>query len=281
MLEFCELRVDEEFANLLFGSDEGKRLSDSVRKVTINTNDTRYKEIGLLQTSLRQTTGKPFFYGWCFLRKYTKNELESAGLFTINSTSFFEPPGEECGTKYDETVACSQCGAGAKQLGNLYLDWRKIPKSKDISQTIADEIIVSRRFVELFQSNNLTGAEFNPVCRKPSSRISSTDWFQLHVPCHDIEIVPPTKIGIGPFDEDLAGECRCSLGDLLGLNLLSEVSINRASYTGTDIIASNHFVGTRRGLLRPRRLLFISPRFRQILEQEKIKGFKLEIAHLI
>jgi hypothetical protein len=67
---------------------------------------------------------------------------------------------------------------------------------------------------------------------------------------------------------------------LLGLARLSEVWISRSSYTGSDIIASSQFVGTRRGLLRPERFLLISPKIQKIFEKQNVKGCKIEVAHL-
>jgi hypothetical protein len=90
-----------------------------------------------------------------------------------------------------------------------------------------------------------------------------------------------TRVGINPFDDDSKGECRCPLGDLIGLNLLSEVSISATSRGDADIVASRQFIGVRRGLLRPRRVILISPRVRRLIESEKLKGVKIEVAHLV
>ena len=40
-------------------------------------------------------------------------------------------------------------------------------------------------------------------------------------------------------------------------------------------------IGTRRGLLRPRRVILISPRVRQLLVEEKVKAFETDVAHLV
>ena len=106
-------------------------------------------------------------------------------------------------------------------------------------------------------------------------------WHQLVVTAASAEIGPPTRVGINPFDDDPEGECRCPLGDLIGLNLLSEVSIRAASRGDTDIVASRQFVGTRRGLLRPRRVILISPKVWRLIESEKPRGIGIEVAHLV
>ncbi len=46
MREIYEVRVPEEYAGLLFDSDEGERLGDLVRKVLMPANDQRLQRIG-------------------------------------------------------------------------------------------------------------------------------------------------------------------------------------------------------------------------------------------
>ena len=106
-------------------------------------------------------------------------------------------------------------------------------------------------------------------------------WHQLVVTSANAEMVAPTHVGINPFDDDRKGECRCALGDLIGLNLLSEVSINAATRGGGDIVCSRQFIGARRGLLRPTRVNLISPKFRKLIESESLKGVDIEVAHLV
>ena len=106
-------------------------------------------------------------------------------------------------------------------------------------------------------------------------------WHQLVVTSVTAEITPPTRVGINPFDDDPKGECRCPLGDLIGLNLLSEVSICAASRGHDDVVCSRQFIGVRRGLLRPCRVIVISPKFWTLIESENLKGVDIEVAHLV
>jgi hypothetical protein len=78
MRETIELRVNEQFAHLLFRDHEGVRLSDMVRKVTLSTSDPRYRMVGELQRRLRGERGKAFFYGWDLTRRYTATEIRRA-----------------------------------------------------------------------------------------------------------------------------------------------------------------------------------------------------------
>ncbi len=280
MREIAEFRIDEQFSSLLFSSNEGKKLGNIVRKVEINTKDARFRRVGELQDQLRSERGKPFFYGWDIRRKYSASELKAASLLRWQIWSVFEPAGEECGTVYDESTACPRCGAGATQVGPLILDLKRVPKGRDFSRTIAGEIVVSKRAVDLFVRNSVDGVKLTPVRDSRSPDVESKDWFQLQIEDVHAEIVQPTRAGIGPFDDDEGGKCRCAMGDVIGLNLLSEVSISSESRGKADFIASRQFVGVRRGLLRPERIMLISPKVWELISSEKVKGSGIEVAHV-
>jgi len=345
MKEIVEFRVNEDFASLLFGADEGIRLSDLVRKVEIDSADPKYKRIGELQRKIKGRNGKYFFAGWSIHREYTNAELAAAECFQLKIAAVFEPAGESCGTKYDESGACPICHAGAVQVSDLRLDLRKVPKGKDIARTIShDEWIVSQRLAERMIDLKLTGFSLRPVIHRaryeddqldlskvPSGReilrkaksagvtssawefsvwinrteqrdlhdearaeftvlkgnegsrmgVSMPVWHQLVVTNTNAEIVAPTRCGIGPFDQDKKGLYRCPRKDIIGLNLLSEVSVRRGSRTDTDFVCSREFIGVRRGVLRPVRVILISRRVRALFEAEGIQGFETEVAHLI
>lgn len=281
MREIAEFTVSEEFASMMFADDEGERRGTLFRKVKIDTKDPRFEQVGRLQRELRATKGKPFFYGWDVTRHPNRQEFEQAGLFLLKITAGFEPAGEECGTEYDETFACPRCGAGARQVGPLSIPVSRIPRGKDIAATIAGEVVISRRMAEILKLHEISGVALAPVLTGAKSRVESTEWFQLSVTHSTAEITLPTRAGANLFDPDLAGEFRCPLGHLLGLNLLSEVSISAASRGDADFVCSHQFVGMSRGLLRPERLILVSPKVGRLIKSEKIKGCRLEVAYLV
>ena len=290
MKEVCEFRVQEKHASRLFAPNEGKKLGwtkqfgdefVTVRKIELAVDGPQFKRVGELDALIKKKRGDYFYAGWDITRCYSADEFENAELFLLNNISTFEPAGEEFGTQYDESSACLRCKSGAKQISPLFLDWKRIPKGKAIARTIAGEIIISSRLVELFEKHSITGAVFHPIRHSPASSAESKEWFQLIVKSCDAEVMPKTRTGVNPFDEDKAGEYRCPMEDLIGLARLSEVWINRSSYNGYDIVASRQFIGTRRGLLRPERLLLISPKIRRIIKDQKVRGCKLEVAHLV
>jgi hypothetical protein len=282
--EIYEFRVLEKYADRLFEPTEGKKLGavvNIVRKIELSVEDPRFKRVGELNAAIHRDYKDYFFHGWDIRRTYSSLELQNAELFLLHRIATFEPAGEECGTIYEESSACKHCRAGARQTTPLFLDWNRIPKSKDIARTIAGEIVVSSRLVRLFDQHSITGAEFRAIRHRPPSSAESKDWFQLVVTSSVAEVTSQTRTGINPFDEDKAREYRCPFGDSIGLARLSEVWISRSSYDGADIVASRQFLGLRAGLLRPEHLLLVSPKLQRVIEDQRVKGCKLEVAHLV
>jgi hypothetical protein len=309
MREYAEFRVDEKYAHVLFADDEGERLGASVRKITLDTRDPRYERIGELQKRLRRQ-GKSFFTGWSLKYQYSAAELKAAHLLQLKITTSFRPTGEECGTRYNDEAGCPICGAGAPQITPLFVREQRMPKTRDFCQSWGGEVIVSRRVKELFARHGMTGARFEIVRPKKRLNAGSADWFQFFPENSTAEIVPPTQTGDTLFDDGgdpfakrdtswmdkLPSGIRqgikeqfermeeeiyhCPFGDSVGLHLLSEVTIKASTKPNLDIVATRQFIGCRRGLFRQKRLLLITQRLYRLLVAEKIKGFKVHVAHL-
>jgi hypothetical protein len=283
MREIVDLRIEEKDARRHLKPEDGKVLGPvgDVRKLVLDTSDIRYARVVRLERELRKK-GSSLVLGWSIRRKYTKKELEAAELFQLRIRSAFEPDGALCGTEYDDAAGCPHCGFGARQLNELRLDPGTIPKGKDFARTIAfSELIVSARVVEAFHAHGMTGARFHPVLRR-GGRGAVDSWYQLEVTSRPLGVAPRTRFGINLFDEDEAGEYRCPLGHVLGLNLLSELSVVGEDWDGSDVCATRQWTGMRSrngGAFRPHPLLLISPRLRTLLSELKAKGFELEVAH--
>ncbi|MBI5479419.1 MAG: hypothetical protein HY906_11210 [Deltaproteobacteria bacterium] len=89
-----------------------------------------------------------------------------------------------------------------------------------------------------------------------------------------------TRFGADPFDEDPDGKYRCKRGHVAGLNLLSELHVRPADWDGSDWARTATMIGTRQGVLAPAPMLMVSQRLRRLLESERVRGVKLEVAHL-
>jgi hypothetical protein len=282
MKEIYEFRIPEDLAPQLFNDSEGVRLGTSIRKVVVSTDDPRFERIGKIQQLMHETSDRSFFYGWEINREYDKQDLSSAQLFQLKISKVFESAGEECGTEYNECTACPFCGTGADQVSPLFLPENRIPKKVDISKTIAGEIVVSRRLASTLRSTGL-GDNLKPIFSylSANTRTHLQDWYQFIPPNNCLSICMPTTIGINPYDLDPLGQYRCKCNKLLGLNLLSEVWVkNSPTYTNEiGMMSSVQFTGVRRGLLRPERVLFLSPNARNKLISENVKGFTSDVAH--
>lgn len=283
MKETIELRVVNEFSNFVFPENEGKVLgSGLIRQVRLASSDPRVARVGEMHSELVRTRNRSFFHGWEYHRRYSQKELAVAELFQLHITAFCEPDGIASGAIYDESKVCSHCGAGRRLIGNLFLDLGNVPKGKDFVQSIAgDEWIVSERLVGLMREQGMIGVRFEPVLPLKKQRVGNANWYRLDVTGPPVEATQPTRFGIDPFDDDLAGRYRCSKGHVAGLNILSELSVVRSSWSGADIAITHQMVGNRQGVLVPRPLIVVSPRLRALLIEHDIKGYRTEVAYLV
>jgi hypothetical protein len=55
----------------------------------------------------------------------------------------------------------------------------------------------------------------------------------------------------------------------------------RASWGDCDVAISSEFIGDSGGLVRPYRVVLVSQKVRRAIEQEKLRGVTLEVAHLV
>jgi hypothetical protein len=289
MKEILKLRVNYDYAHLLFKADEGKNLGTSVKVVELSKGDARYNQVPIIAEEIKKKYDRGFFFGWQINRKYSKKELYAATLLHLKIKAVFEPTGEECGTLYDETAACEICGANRKQASPLILKKGTIPKI-DIARTLGGEVVVSEKFVNAVRQRNLKGLRL--------SSINVEKQYQLTADV-EVELSHLTVAGVDPWDfsEDsngieftVSGEYsvkfekeiyKCPKGHTIGLNLLSEPYILNSQLIGQyDFYASKQKVGVKRGLLRPEPIYFCSQAFRKMIEEEKLTGFEFEITNI-
>ncbi|MBR1667618.1 MAG: hypothetical protein IJ693_04975 [Bacteroidaceae bacterium] len=287
MKEFLELRIDYKYAHLLFKEDEGVNLGDdifgpSVKVVKIDTGSPIFEKVGQVNKSVREKYNNLFFAGWKYIRKYTTKELTDARLFQMDVRKYFEPTGEECGTEYDEHCACEICGSGRKQVSPLRLKKGRFLNKRDVATTIGNEIVVSKRFVEVMKENCVKGMTFGPVYW---GKNLAEDCYQLMTKGEVLEISEQTKFGINPYDfseKEGTEVFKCPQGDNLGLNILSEVYVKEnASLFTTDFFISKQTCGMKSGYLNPTHLLFCSPRLYHVIKDNGLKGFDFEVAHVV
>lgn len=280
MRETIEFRIDEALARKFLDPGLGVPLGDTLRRVVLPLADAQVQRIGEIQREHR-ARGEFFFIYSEIHRAYSERELRAAALLELIPRARFEPSGSMCGTTYDESAVCKHCGAGGHQLSELRLDTRRIPKGKDISQTIAGEVIISSRLASALSAHGIQGADYRPVMHRGRKGPEPSEWRQLIVTSKALEVSPQTRAGINLFDLDAPGTYRCPEGHLAGLNQLSELYLSRQSVEPGDWFRTDKLFGVRRGELRPEPRVLISQKLRQVLVDLKAKGFALEVAHLV
>lgn len=282
-----KLRVNYDYAHLLFKEDEGVNLGDSkfgydVKVVKFDKNSALFEEVAKTSKFVREKYGTSFFYDWDIRREYTEKEINDAKLFQMNVRKYFEPTGEECGTEYDETCICEICGSGRKQISPLRIRKGRFLNKRDVATTIGDEMVVSKKFVNTVKENGIKGMTFGPVFFGENM---AEDCFQLMAEGEKLEVAEQTTFGIDLYD--LSERCRkeiyrCPHGDNLGLNLISEAYVKNAdSISQHDFFISKQTYGVKRGLLRPHYLLFCSPKLYRVIKENHLKGFNFEVAHIV
>ena len=261
-----------------------------VRRANLNAGDPRLLRLRELDHRSRAEGPGSILSSWSIRRHYSEAELDAADLLHVRVHATFEPCGEQCGTEFDESTSCPSCGSGRRQVGPLVLDlrghpegWdahtRPSPRGKDVSKTIAGEIVISTRFANLLREAGATGYALGAI-RQYRRTETRRDWHQLLTTAPPVAIAPPTEVGVSPFDDDDAGEYVCPLGHVVGLNLISELSVERAGWDGSDFIQTREAVGVRRGYLMPEHPIIVSPRIGRLIRDNRIKGARLEVVNL-
>ena len=168
MTETIEIRIPELHAAKYLPAGTGVCVGGVARKLELSSDDPLLNEIGAIDASFRRQD-RAFFTGWIIHRKYKKSELQSSELVHLRIQEVLETAGEEHGTQYDDSDACSVCGGGSKQASALCLDTTQIATKSDIVRTLAGEIVVSARFRDACIAGNLdgVGVSRNFPCRKP------------------------------------------------------------------------------------------------------------------
>jgi hypothetical protein len=289
MKEIHEFRIFEDRYHLL--PKNNAEFNGSIYILHITKEDPLFDYIGKMDSQLREKGDMLALWGGT-KRIYTPEEISQAKLFQLIIKPYFEPTGEECGTEYDDSVACEICGTHRKQITPLKLKRGSIPK-KDAAQTIANEIVLSKRFVDCFTERGLKGISFSPVYYAKEE----SDYCQP-VAENRLSVSSQTRIGRTPFNfsekdewvETMADGShrkfeviyKCPKGDNIGACLLSEVYIKDSPIIQEfDYFETEQTVGAKRGVLRPHPILLCSPAFRNMIIEEKLKRFDFEIAHIV
>ena len=274
MRETIELSISSDKATPLLPPDVGEDRG-LTRRLVLSSDDPLLEKIREHEQTW-QRRGSTMLTDLEIHRQYTSRELQQAELLWLRVRPFFEPTGEDCGTLYDETKACLQCGFGARQVGLLHLELKRIPK-RDIARTLGGEIVVSARLAEEMKAAGIRGYELGPVVSRQGK--PTPHWHQLLVPECAVELAPETRVG-ADFFVPQPDEARCPAGHVVGFDVLSEVHVQRSSVGEADWLCTRQAVGQRLGPYRPLPLLLISQRLYQLLTACKVKRFDVEVAHL-
>jgi hypothetical protein len=291
MNEVHEFRIFEEYYRLLPKNNAENK--GSVYVLHVSQNDPLFFKIGMIARKF-QAKGRALYSSWTVRRTYSCKELSDAKLFRIKIKPVFEPIGEDCETIYDESAACEICGSHPRQVTPLKLKKGSIPK-KDIARTYVNEVVVSNNLIETFNHKGLKGIQFMPVYY--AKGVSN---YQQPIAEKKLDVARQTLTGIDPFDLSERSEggeyvnsagrrvkfgpiiYKCPKGDNIGANLLSEVYVKSDPIISEfDYFETEQTIGSKQGVYYPSPILLCSPAFRNMVIEEKLKGFDFEVAHIV
>lgn len=272
MKETYEFRIPEGWALEWLEPDDGKTTSTkSVRIVTALRDSELFDRILSIQRE-RMRVGERFFLSWRVRREYEKAELDAAELFVVTTSNLFEPTGEEMGCHYLPDV--DGPAEADNRVGSLVLKCSRF-RGTSFCESIAGERLAAPELQALVHKERFSGVRFGPVFCKGAEN-SQARWAELIITSHKISITSPTLTGNGLLDAvTLAVD---EHHPNIGLNVLSEVFIQRTSWDGSDFAVSKQTVGVHQGLLRPSRVLFVSQRLFLSLSPRMKRGLCFEIA---
>jgi len=292
MKEIFEFRIYERYYNLLSKPNKSE-FNGAVYIVKVTRQDPFFEELRKVDKYVTSHLRGTMFSYTAVKRTYSSQELGDSKLFHFWPIKQFGPTGEQCGTKYDDSVACVICGSGGRQISSLFLAKGKIPQT-DISRSLGGEMIVSDNFLKVFNERKMKGAIFKPVYFSKtiskfhqiiptSTKLDLTD--STVVGRNVFNAMPEYEkrepLGLGDSPQQEYVYYKCPLGHLIGGNLISEPHVhNPIDIKDYDIFESAQYYGVRLNLLRPEPLYFCSPSFRKMVIDEKLTGFDFQIARI-
>lgn len=241
-------------------------------------NDPEYQEF---ITYLRSKVNyEPSF----IIRKYSRKELYSAELLSFWTSMELNFTGEEAGCEFD--TPCKICeGWRVPKNNNLIMNLSQIPKDKDIADTLSgNELMFSERLKSLVEHHNIKGIELYPV--QHWKKIAPTKkWFYVKVNS-SIKISEQTIFGDAYQDEQLSvnqvPKSLCGHA-IVQTKIRSEYYLEAKSWDKADIVHSNWLFGShlKESVGYPSPQIFISPKLYAILREHNIKGYTVDVAHLV
>lgn len=283
MKEFLIFRFKgEEILNLL-NESEVRLLKDSdIYEGRILVKDERFDVLRRMYIDwYNDNSDYSFFSSW-IEREYTKVEINNAKLLQIVPTKHLMVCGEESGTKYDYSNCCQKCNAGRVMLGSFKIKKSRAPKTGDWIHTFGGETLVSQNLYKNAEEYGINGVFFESTNVYTLFKPIIKEMLDIsnNIKMNDDPLSPPLR---KDFWNTLAREYyRCPQCGTFFSTIQSEASVlNSNSLEKNDIFMSRQVFGVSRGYLYYEPLYFCSQKFRRMVETEKLKGIKFEVAHIV
>ncbi len=274
-----ELVLDRRDGRRYLGRNVGLPDGELWTRVRAAPGDGLFERIAELEAQFGAKSDA-FVLGWRAIRTYSRREWAAAEVLRWWTEDVVDTAGEDCGTVYVDPPGKDQCGAHREQLSALQLPPGALPKRTDFAVSYAGEFVAFPRFVRMLAVERITGAEREPIyeCQTDAllPRIK-----QLVLTGSRLQLAAVTDFGASPFASDAEEDHGCACGRIAGLNVLSEVSVPREAWMGTDIVATSQLIGRRSGGVMPHPLYLCTRRFFEAARKYRVRGLRFEIAHFV
>ena len=151
---------------------------------------------------------------------------------------------------------------GLPLAGENDLDWSCIRRGQEFAQYFNKAL------------GNVTSYPFTS-----HGQVQGSQWTRLNTGFSQVRStvrldMQATRFGEDPFDLDKGGHCLCETGEVAGYGPLSGITLLESP--SGDLSLSDVYVGTRRGILRPYRMLIVSRRLFTLMQSWKLRGIHSE-----
>jgi hypothetical protein len=224
-------------------------------------------------------------YSWVGAKRfYTQKELLAAKALQIIPyvMTQFTRKIEDRDLIYDISSKCKMCGI-AIQKSDLIFESPKFPKSKDIIGLVGfNEVIVSKRFAEILETSNIQGIIIKDIFLRKRSKLYPIDEWKQMVVTSEVRVSDLTIFGYDIFHPDKTGVGRCKVCGLTrGQGIQSELHIDGNTWAVNDIAVTRERVGGGTTIGSPLQMMVISPRLYKLMKENDIKGYHVEVTHVI
>ncbi len=194
-----------------------------------------------------------------YFRVYSKQELEAASCFHVNVPirAILDRNVDQEAKIYHSEKVCRYCRHGWRQKNDLTFNPKSLVQSYPFFRVFGrNEWIVNESVKNIFEKEAFKGVTFRQVRNIKSDEIIG-GWFQIRVD-RQVSCLPDTLFGFDPLYTDPRDSQKCPNDHTNGLNLISEIFLDRNSMKNTHVAMTTNLLGGLGAIQLPTSMLVVS-----------------------